>query len=373
MVAISSVLYAIIIAFFALQANQYKGIRLYMWGAISAALGFLLSMFIAVFPDILILRFFSSSFLILACYFYCLGIARFLNFKFNAQWLFYFLVLGIILSAYFLFFNTANGLAKILIIFFYGIVFYSIACYFLWKRRHENFASSIYFVLLSLVFIIIIFIINSYLVVVYQIGSLVDNERINKGILLAIFISGYLRNVGFIMMVSHRLYQDLRDAASIDFLTKIYNRRATQEILDQQFYQFQRYHNSCSIILLDIDHFKKVNDNYGHEIGDKVLQSVTHILKDNLRKTDTLGRWGGEEFLIILPNMVIEKAIEVAEKLKQEIAREQIEGINCTISLGVKTIDNNDQTIDQAVKRADDALYNAKHSGRNCVVAFSHN
>jgi diguanylate cyclase (GGDEF)-like protein len=373
MVAISSVLYAITISFFALQANQYKGIRLYMWGAISAALGFLLSIPAAISPDVLMLRFFAGDFLILACYFYCLGIARFLNFNFNAKWLFYFLMSGITTYVYFIIFNTANGLAKILIIFFYVIVFYSIACYLLWQRRHENFASSIYFILISLVFIIIIFIINSYFVVLYKIGSLVENETINKALVISLFISGYLRNVGFIMMVSHRLYQDLRDAASIDFLTKIYNRRATQEILDQQFYQFQRYHNSCSIILLDIDHFKKVNDNYGHEIGDKVLQSVTHILKNHLRKNDTLGRWGGEEFLIVLPNTVIEKATEVAEKLKQEIAREKIQGIDCTISLGVKTIDNNDQTIDQAVKRADDALYKAKHSGRNCVVAYAHN
>jgi diguanylate cyclase (GGDEF)-like protein len=240
----------------------------------------------------------------------------------------------------------------------------------LWQRRHENFAMSLYFVLFSLIFIIIIFIVNGYIAVVFHIESLAENKPINIGLLLGIFISGYLRNVGFIMMVSHRLYQDLRETASQDFLTKIYNRRATQQILDQQFYQFQRYQNICSIILLDIDYFKLVNDNYGHETGDKILQMVALTLKFQLRKTDTLGRWGGEEFLIILPNTSLEKATEVAENLRSEIAKNDIECINCTISLGVKMFDHNDHTIDQAVKRADDALYNAKHNGRNCVVAF---
>ncbi len=92
------------------------------------------------------------------------------------------------------------------------------------------------------------------------------------------------------------------------------------------------------------------------------------LLKNQLRNVDTLGRWGGEEFLIILPNIGIAEAIEVAEKLRNEIAKEKIVGLNCTISLGVKMLDNNDHTIDEAIKRADNALYSAKHKGRNCVV-----
>jgi diguanylate cyclase (GGDEF)-like protein len=173
------------------------------------------------------------------------------------------------------------------------------------------------------------------------------------------------------MMVSHRLYQDLRDAAEIDFLTNIYNRRATQQILIKQFNQFKRYNSVCSLILLDIDHFKTVNDNYGHETGDKVLQDVTEILKTQLRKTDTLGRWGGEEFLCVLPNTNQEKAIEVAEKLRSAVAKNKIVNIACTISLGVKMFDSNDNTVDEAIKHADDVLYKAKHNGRNGVVAFT--
>lgn len=369
MVIISSFLYAVTIAFFALQANQYKGIHLYMWGAICAAIGFLLVAVYARFPEFLILRGSSGAFLVLACYFYCLSIVRFLDFTFNSQWLLYLLILALTTICYFIFFDTSNPITGATTPF-YGIVFYSIACYFLWQRRHENYSSSLYFVLVSLIFIIIIFAIRCYYMIVYHVETPVENEPFNNGFLLAIFISGYLRNVGFIMMVSHRLYQELRETALRDFLTNIYNRRATQQILDQQFYQFQRYKNICSLIILDIDYFKLVNDNYGHETGDKVLQKVAAILKNQLRKTDTVGRWGGEEFLCILPNTTLEKAVETAEKLRREIAKEDMEGIFFTISLGVKMLDENDHTIDEAVKRTDDALYKAKHNGRNCVVAF---
>ena len=138
----------------------------------------------------------------------------------------------------------------------------------------------------SLILIIVIFIINSYVAIVWHIKSLTENNPINVATLLGIFVSGYLRNVGFITMVSHRLYQDLRDTALQDFLTNAYNRRATQQFLDQQFNQFQRYQSICSIILPDIDYFKLINDNHGHPAGDKILQLVTTILKANLRKTD---------------------------------------------------------------------------------------
>ena len=243
MVVISSVLYAVTIAFFALQANQYKGISLYMWGAICAAVGFLAGLFIVIFPNFSILRFASGGFLICACYFYCLGIARFLNFNFNARWLLSFLVSGLIVIAYLVFINTENAEARVLTMFFYPIVFYGIACSFLWQCRHENFAASLYAVLFSLILIILIFIVNSYMAIVWHVNSLTENNPLNARILVGIFISGYLRNVGFIMMVSHRLYQDLRDTALEDFLTKAYNRRATQQFLDQQFNQFQRHQN----------------------------------------------------------------------------------------------------------------------------------
>ncbi|MFM8333339.1 MAG: GGDEF domain-containing protein, partial [Candidatus Methylumidiphilus sp.] len=131
------------------------------------------------------------------------------------------------------------------------------------------------------------------------------------------------------------------------------------------------YQSTCSIILVDIDHFKLINDNHGHMAGDKILQRVTGILKTNLRKADTLGRWGGEEFLIILPNTHLAEARAVAEKLRREVAKGTLEGIVCTISLGVKMLDLNDRNTDDAIKCTDAALYRAKLNGRNRVEAFN--
>jgi diguanylate cyclase (GGDEF)-like protein len=173
------------------------------------------------------------------------------------------------------------------------------------------------------------------------------------------------------MMVSHRLYQDLRAAALQDFLTKLYNRRATQQHLDQQFSLFQRHQIPCSLILLDIDYFKAVNDDYGHEMGDKVLQAIANTLKAQLRKADVIGRWGGEEFLVVLPNTQIQQASSVAEKLREAIEQLSVDGLFCTISLGAKMLDKHDVSIDEAVKRTDHALYEAKHHGRNRVVIYN--
>ncbi len=226
--------------------------------------------------------------------------------------------------------------------------------------------------LASLVFIIMVFFVRCYVVAALEVKSSFQNHPINNAFLLTVFISGYLRNVGFLVMVSQRLYQDLRLAALQDFLTKLYNRRAAQQYLDQQVDLFKRYHTPCSLILLDIDHFKAVNDNYGHETGDKVLQAVASTLKAQLRKTDMLGRWGGEEFLVALPNTNVKQAYDVAENLREKTQLLSVDGLVCTISLGVKMLDECDASIDDAVKRTDDALYEAKRRGRNQVVIYKY-
>ena len=318
MVVISSFLYAITIAFFALQANQYNGIRLYTWGAICAAIGFFAITLYSFFPNIVALRLATGNFLIAACYFYCLGIARFLDFDFSSRWIFSFLILCLAIGSYFVLFHSTS-IINPLFTAICAIIFYSIACYFLWQHRHTKFSSSLYLVAFSIVFIILVFVMCCYVIITYQITAPIQEQPFNNVFLLAIFISGYLRNIGFIMMVSHRLYQDLREAALQDFLTQTHNRRSTQQLLSKEFERFQRYKNPCSLILVDIDYFKLINDNYGHETGDKVLKIVSAILKAHLRKVDTLGRWGGEEFLIILPNTDIENALKIAEKLRKKL------------------------------------------------------
>lgn len=166
--------------------------------------------------------------------------------------------------------------------------------------------------------------------------------------------------------------QDALAAANIlvitDSLTQAFNRRHMETLVHDEVERAQRYHQSTALIILDIDHFKAVNDNYGHPVGDKVLRQVSDILSENLRQSDALGRWGGEEFLILLPQINIVAATNVAEKLRLAICTAEY-GLKepLSISLGVADLQPGESAGDW-IKRADQALYKAKHLGRNQVA-----
>ncbi|HEY3400311.1 MAG TPA: diguanylate cyclase [Geothrix sp.] len=160
---------------------------------------------------------------------------------------------------------------------------------------------------------------------------------------------------------------ELTRLSSVDALTQIYNRMKLDAVLLEEMTRATRYRSVFSVILLDIDHFKKVNDTYGHLVGDAVLVRVASILSENIRKSDTLGRWGGEEFLLVLPETDLDKACLLAEKLRQAIAAETFPAVgHKTGSFGVAAYDPED-TVASLVERADQALYEAKNTGRDRV------
>jgi len=164
---------------------------------------------------------------------------------------------------------------------------------------------------------------------------------------------------------------ELKALARTDQLTRIYNRVYLDEVLHNQHYRFQRNKEICSIILLDIDYFKEVNDHYGHIVGDKILIEFAQLLQNSLRDGDILGRWGGEEFLIVLPHTQKEQAMILAEKLRQIVEDHVFTHVmHKTASFGVCSL-GEDITIESLVDNADIALYKAKKSGRNKVVACS--
>lgn len=165
--------------------------------------------------------------------------------------------------------------------------------------------------------------------------------------------------------------------AITDPLTGISNRRHLMSIAESEYQSSINYQRCFSVIMLDIDHFKKINDTYGHIVGDQVLQKMTQEVQSLLRKGDSLGRFGGEEFAIILPEADLKTALQIAERLRQGISNLSIpiENLNLeikiTISLGVTTYRKEDEKLDDIWKRADDALYKAKAKGRNKVYSFS--
>lgn len=169
-----------------------------------------------------------------------------------------------------------------------------------------------------------------------------------------------------------RLFGEVQRLASIDELTGLYNRRHFLDIAQVEFSRGLRYGRSLSAMLLDIDHFKDFNDTYGHAIGDKVLQVVARHCKQSLRNTDILGRYGGEEFAILLPETKLEVARAVAERLRKSISDALIPTekgkLTVTISIGVAENSKLTPTLETLIARADQAMYVAKHKGRNRVA-----
>lgn len=159
----------------------------------------------------------------------------------------------------------------------------------------------------------------------------------------------------------------VEELAISDYLTKLYNRVKLDRELSREILRAARYETPLCVILLDIDHFKNVNDTYGHQAGDTVLKEIAGILKENSREADTAGRWGGEEFLIITPSIRIDQGAQFAEKLRTEIGGHAFGTAGSqTASFGVAEYRDGD-TPERLTERADKALYRAKARGRNRV------
>lgn len=158
------------------------------------------------------------------------------------------------------------------------------------------------------------------------------------------------------------------ELSNIDYLTKLWNRSKFIELANYELERVGRFNSTFTIFLIDVDFFKKVNDNFGHNVGDEVLKKVAKLIESNIRKTDVVARWGGEEFICLLPYTNLENSLTLAEKLRKIIEETQFEKVNhITISIGVREKTLNDFTIEEVIEKADLALYRAKNSGRNRV------
>ncbi|KAA0549812.1 GGDEF domain-containing protein [Bacillus sp. BGMRC 2118] len=204
-------------------------------------------------------------------------------------------------------------------------------------------------------------------------------DHITNGQVIDTLIQFYLSSLVLFLFLFflHRLIevyihaQSVQELANTDYLTNLPNRRAMDQRLNQQLHDVDEFDNDFSVILIDIDHFKDINDQYGHDIGDNVLKEFSDVVSQNITNYDYLGRWGGEEFIIICSNQTPKQAQSLSEKLRESISTYSFDSIgNVTASFGISGYQPNDlrQTI---LKRADDALYQSKANGRNCVTVYS--
>lgn len=197
-----------------------------------------------------------------------------------------------------------------------------------------------------------------------------------SGVIFAFLVMAYFLIRVNILRERHKkkleeLNSQLYELATTDSLTHLFNRRHFIESTETHLQHHQRSKSPAVMLMMDIDHFKNVNDTYGHPAGDQTIVTTAKVLKKNLRPYDVVGRLGGEEFAMMLLDCTITKATEVAERLRLEIESTNItyEGktISVTISIGMSCIYDDDKDIDDVLVRADKALYEAKESGRNCV------
>lgn len=173
------------------------------------------------------------------------------------------------------------------------------------------------------------------------------------------------------LRLAHELLESMSQE---DYLTGVFNRRHLEDTAAKEFSLAKRHKFPVSIMILDVDHFKKINDSRGHLIGDQVLIELTQCIYEIIRKTDLLGRYGGEEFVLFMPHTALKDAVMLAERIRQAIADHKFvsdqEGLHATISLGVAGLTAQTHKLEDLILNADLALYRAKEQGRNRVAVY---
>lgn len=170
--------------------------------------------------------------------------------------------------------------------------------------------------------------------------------------------------------LDHKNHQ-LEELSTHDQLTGLYNRVMLNDFIEKQFAYLIRNQSPCCLVMLDLDHFKSINDEYGHPVGDAVLAGIGKRLSERLRKSDMAFRYGGEEFLVILPQDNLQQAKDLFEQIRTAIQDDSIGGLlegTVTVSIGITELASQGDTAEAAINRADQALYESKHQGRNRVT-----
>ena len=369
LVAIAFFIQASAIGAQAFLIREYKGVGTALLANLCLAVGFALLLFRNILPDfltIVIANIFTTASPGLSY----IAVSRFLGQKHSNAFVISILAITTLLLVYFRFVTDNIGI-RIIAISLNGALFTFIIAYNFWKARHAPYRFSIGLTIIPFIAYGILLTIRSVATIFSPPEALFTNIPVESANYLLLFIISFLWTIGFILMVSQRLQIDLTELASTDTLTRIPNRRATQILFDKEISRAQRNKSELSILLIDLDNFKQINDKYGHAMGDFALIKAAQVFLSTIRKQDIMGRWGGEEFLMILPDTTIENAVILAERLRSEISATELKDSNfslkVTISVGIAS-SNSSESMNAILKKADDALYSAKAT-KNAVVA----
>jgi diguanylate cyclase (GGDEF)-like protein len=243
------------------------------------------------------------------------------------------------------------------------------------QKRHETIGRGQHFVAVAFVLVIAIFVLRFLGLATGSVEtlSLLASNPVQGATFLVSIVCLIILSLGLVVMTKERSDERNRVLAMQDELTGLTNRRSILDALEQQLAMARRSGQSLSLLMLDLDHFKRVNDSFGHLAGDAVLRQVAAGVGSRLRAQDIAGRYGGEEFLVILPGTTVDGAVQLAEELRKSIAADRIEtgdgrAITITISIGVSGgVPAPDQRVEDLIGASDQALYRAKENGRDRV------
>jgi len=346
-------------AFLIRELKQYQGVGAALLANLCVTVGLILRMFAALLPEFLTIILSNILLLVGPALFY-IALSQFTGLRYNRT-----LIIGVITTvlvflAYFTYWD--DDIRRRMIAFSLGSFSMAlILIHQLWRIQKTSLRFSARLMLVS-------FLIHGFFLLLRTISIVLapPQETFNltpaqSATYLLSFAVSFFWTIGFVLMVSHRLRNDLMEIATIDVLTRIPNRRATQAFLEKELSRAQRHNGEFSILLIDIDDFKKVNDRWGHAVGDEVLVRTASLFQSMIRKQDLVGRWGGEEFLLIVPGPC--EAEILAERIRSAIARVEYNQGNArfhiTVSIGI-ACGNQTSLADEILKKADDALYKAK-------------
>jgi len=355
-------------AYLTRELRQYRGVSAALLANLCVAVGLVLRLFIGQLPD-LITTILSSLLILSGPGLFYVALAQFTGQTYSKASVI--IVIGLVLSFLIYFtYREDNAALRMVTLSLGAAILIFILIYQLWQTRKTGLRFSADLMLISF-FVYGVFMLGRTIsIALYPPEDSFSNTPIQSATYLLLFVISFFWSTGFILMVSQRLRNDLIEFATIDVLTRIPNRRATQGFLEKELSRAQRTQGEFSVLLIDIDNFKQVNDRRGHSVGDDVLVKTASLFQSMLRKQDWAGRWGGEEFLIVVPGRCDTQAL--AERVRREIANAQYShgtaAFGITISIGAACATQH-EPIDQILKRADQALYTAKKTKNAVCVA----
>ncbi|MGE5374225.1 MAG: GGDEF domain-containing protein [Bacteroidota bacterium] len=347
------------------ELKQYRGVGTAMLANLCAAAALILRLFAARLPEYpaIIL---SNVLVLLGPGLFYVALGQFTGFTYSRAFVAGVIAVVAALLLYFTYWDDDLA-ARVIVLSLGSIAMVAILIYQLWRTQKTALKLSANLMLLAFITYEAFLVIRTVSIILDPPRNTTSLNPVQSATYLLVFAISIFWSTGFVLMVSQRLRNDLVDMATIDSLTGISNRRATEAFLERELARVQRNLGEFSVFLIDIDNFKLVNDRWGHITGDEVLVKIAGIFQSMIRRQDWVGRWGGEEFLMIVPGPTDVQVL--AERVRIEVASATFahagESFGITVSIGVASV-SHAEPIDQVLHDADMALYQAKQT-RNTV------